>query len=222
MPLTPAQLATLKADIAANTNTIPAGRPFAGTAINALPNTPDANFEIALWYGLTASPAYLAWRTDVSLTALRAAATLANYTPADAPPNSGSTQQITNDQLLYQNRALLCQLKQANAMFALQGIGTLDATSNNARQIFQDCMRNIPSGASGANQDGGWGPPATPGAVRLACQRSARNVEKLFCTAGSGPGNTGADPRGSNTNPDVMGFEGTITGDDVTSARNLP
>lgn len=67
MPLSNSQLATLKADIAANTNTIPVGRPFAGTQINALPNTPDANFEIALWYNQTASPAYKVYREQVPM-----------------------------------------------------------------------------------------------------------------------------------------------------------
>lgn len=61
-----AQLATLKADIAANNNPIPAGRPFAGTLINALPNTPDANVEIALWYGLFPASDFWGWKTSQS------------------------------------------------------------------------------------------------------------------------------------------------------------
>lgn len=44
MALSPAQLTTLKAHLAANTNEV------GGTAINALPNTGDANFDIAQWY----------------------------------------------------------------------------------------------------------------------------------------------------------------------------
>ena len=67
MALSPAQLATLKADIEVNANTIPAGRPFAGTAINTLPNNVDADFEIARWYGLFTA-AFIVWRTNVTIT----------------------------------------------------------------------------------------------------------------------------------------------------------
>lgn len=45
MALTNAQLQALKTHLAANTNTIN------GTAINAMPNNADANFDIAVWYG---------------------------------------------------------------------------------------------------------------------------------------------------------------------------
>lgn len=61
-----AQLLTLKGDIAANVNPIPAGRPFAGTAINALPNSGDANFEIALWYSSQAIPNFWVFRSSVT------------------------------------------------------------------------------------------------------------------------------------------------------------
>lgn len=54
MTLTPAQLATLKADI------------LADAELSALPNNSDGNFEIARRYNLAASPAWVIWRTDVS------------------------------------------------------------------------------------------------------------------------------------------------------------
>ena len=44
MPLTPAQLATFKTHLLANTNQIN------GVAINVMPNNPDRNIEIANWY----------------------------------------------------------------------------------------------------------------------------------------------------------------------------
>jgi hypothetical protein len=50
MPLTPAQLVTFKAHLAANTNTINA------VAISALPNTVDANQLVADWYNGLALP----------------------------------------------------------------------------------------------------------------------------------------------------------------------
>lgn len=71
MPLTSAQLATLKTDVAANTAAIPAGQPwsgaFAGQAINTLPNNGDANVAIAGWYNLAASPSWTIWRTGVGI-----------------------------------------------------------------------------------------------------------------------------------------------------------
>lgn len=72
MSLTPAQLATLKADIAANTNTIPAGQPwsgaFVGVQVKNVPGTGDGNAAIAGWYNLAASPTWTVWRKLVSIT----------------------------------------------------------------------------------------------------------------------------------------------------------
>lgn len=224
MPLTSAQLATLKAAIAANTATINinGGGPV---AINAAPTGSDANAAIAAWYNQAATPAYAAWNTATPIKAIRAATDLSKYTPVDNPPASGSTVQITNDALLYQNRALVCQLKQANAVFLIQGEGNVDATAQQFRQSFNDCMVNIPSGASGANQNAGWGTAGAPGAVRLAMQKNASNAEKLFSVQSAGAGPSGVvttDPRGSTTNPDALVFVGSISAADVDAARNLP
>jgi hypothetical protein len=61
--LTPAQLQTLKAHVAANTASVTwLGSP---TAINAIPNTGDGNFAIAEWYNQQASPNWTNWRTAV-------------------------------------------------------------------------------------------------------------------------------------------------------------
>ena len=71
MPLSPAQSATLKSDVAANTAVIPAGQPwtgsFGGMPINAVPNSGDGNTAIAGWYNLAASPAFTRWRKLVPL-----------------------------------------------------------------------------------------------------------------------------------------------------------
>ncbi len=65
MALTPAQLATLKTDIDANTNTIPAGQPwtgaFAGMQVKNVPNNSDGNAAVAGWYNLATNPAFYAW-----------------------------------------------------------------------------------------------------------------------------------------------------------------
>lgn len=57
------QLPTLKADIAANTNTVLInGVP---TAINAVPNNDNNNATIAIWYNGPPNPDFWVWRTSV-------------------------------------------------------------------------------------------------------------------------------------------------------------
>lgn len=202
----------------ANTNTIVnrlgQSVTIASIATGAAPYNPTDEQAVADWYNL--ATAYLCWATAVQIGVLRAATDLSKYTPADAAPASSGNTQGTNDALLYQNRALQCQLKQANAMFALQGTGAVDASSNNLRQIFSDCMTQIPSGVGGANQNAGWGTAPVAGAVRLAMMRTISNVEKVFVTAASGAGNDGVGGnRGTSTNPDLLGPQGALTQSDV-------
>lgn len=226
MALTAAQLQTLKTNILANTAVIPAGLGgFAGSQVKDVPNTGDGNDVVAKWYNLAASPAYLVWNPATPIKSIRAAADLSKFTPIDAPPASTNTVTGTNDALLYQNRALQCQLKQANAVFILAGEGAVDATPQQFRQTMNDCLVNIPSGASGANNNAGWGTAAAPGAVRTAMQRAATNAEKVFGAqaAGSGAaGNDTATARGSATNPDALVWVGPISAADVGGALNLP
>lgn len=223
MPLSPAQLQTLKTAIAANATTISFGG--SNVAINAIPNNDDGNAAIAAWYNLDASPVYKVWNTSVALASIRGTVNLQNYTPTDSPPASGSTVQITNDMMLYQNRALKAQLQQANALFLVTGQGNVDCSPLQFRQSCNDCMTNIPTGASGAAANAGWGTSAAPGAVRLNMQRNATNGEKLFSvasTAAPNAGNVGGDARGGTTNPDTLVVNGGISAQDVSSARNLP
>jgi len=69
--LTATQLATLKAHVAANTNTIPAGQPWSGSfvdvAVKDVPNNSDGNAAVAGWYGLTAAPAFKVYRQSVPM-----------------------------------------------------------------------------------------------------------------------------------------------------------
>ena len=62
--LSSAQLAALKAHVAANTNTIQLGPDV--VQIKDTPNSPDANNEVAAWYNGNASPDFWAWRTFVA------------------------------------------------------------------------------------------------------------------------------------------------------------
>ncbi len=235
MNLTTAQIATLKADILANNNTIPAGQPWSGTyagvavknVING--NNFDQGIAVAGWYNQNVSPNYFIWKSNADKGLVDSQINKANFTPSDAVPASGSTAQITNDQLVYNNRALLAQLKQTNAQWLTQTNGTvpINAQIASLRQNFKDCLLQIPTGTSGANQDAGWGTASVPGAVRVALMRIVTIFEKLFCTAGSGAGNVGTDARGANTNPDISGVgsdslpvEGQVGMQDVLNAVN--
>lgn len=227
MPLTAAQKLTLRTHIQANTTQLEFGgglaainTVFAGASLNS----GDA-LLIAGWYSQLAAPAYVAWNTTVPIKSIRSLVNLQNFTPADAVPASGATAQVTNDQLVYQNRALVCQLKQANAIFLIQGEGSVDCTPLQLRQSFNDCMTAIPSGANGNNQNAGWGTSGAPGAVRLAMQRQITNLEKVFSvasTAGPNAGNVGTDARGGTTNPDTLVVLGGITGDEISDIHGLP
>lgn len=64
MSLTTAQYTTLKADIAANANTVLInGVP---TAISAVPVSPDNAAAVAVWYGGLVDPEYLVWKGSVT------------------------------------------------------------------------------------------------------------------------------------------------------------
>lgn len=170
--------------------------------------------EAAALLNVAASPNYLAWRTSIDKSELDALIDKSAFTPSDAIPTGPSTD------LTYSNRAFLAQLKQTNAQWLTAGQGTLNASINSLRKNFQDCLRQIPTGSSGANQDAGWGAPASPGAVRLAMMRKVTVGEKLYTVAGSGVGNDGGT-RGTTTNPDNLGPEGNVTSANVSEARNL-
>jgi hypothetical protein len=64
--MTPAQLQTLKSDIAANPN--PTGQPgsiYSTVAVNAVPNNSDGNFAIAFWYSQITAPAVIVYRNNI-------------------------------------------------------------------------------------------------------------------------------------------------------------
>ena len=164
--------------------------------------------------------AYLVWRTDCPKSGVRAALTLANYTPADPVPNNGTTTTVTNNQLFYQNAAMVCQLKQSNVIFLVSGNDSLDFSNSTLRQSMSDCMSAIPAGASQANVNAGWSSGTNPGAVRLVGQRGCTNAEKLFVITASGAGNDGVSGnRGTATNPDNLKYEGLVTSEQVAEAR---
>jgi hypothetical protein len=218
--LTPAQLTTLKADVAANTNTIPAGQPwtgsFAGMQVKNVPNSGDGNAAIAGWYNLAAAPDFTVWR-DLPMDTVLNAYTPANMTPLDTvpavttlPSNPTAAQNATyNNQVaalhIWNARANNCQAKQFNFQNLTIGRNTAPMKRSGYRAGLQDCLTNIPAGAGGALIAANWV------GVRDGAKFLATNAEKLFAT-GTGTAATPAD----------LSFEGPITGADVENARNLP
>lgn len=207
--LTAAQLQTLKASIAANTAVVN------GTPINELPNNSDANLAIANWYNGAASPEFVVWR-DLPVETVLGLVTYANMTPLDAVPtvaalgsNPTAAQQATYDNqtasvATWQARSLACQGKQFNLQNLTLGRTTAPMKRVNYRAALQDCLTNVPAGASGASLAANWV------GVRDAAKFPATNAEKLYA-AGTG----------SSASPADLAFEGSITADDVQEARNL-
>jgi hypothetical protein len=161
-----------------------------GVQIKNMPNNSDANFAIAQWYSSQAAPDYFVWRTSV------ARAEIYNITS-----ESGTSWDWT----FYKNQSVTEQ----NAWVQMFMGDQADFSRVNLRAG----IGKIFTAGSSVNRDH---------ALAIG-RRRANRVEKLFGTAvANPPANTGNDGgvRGTATNPDVMGYEGAITGDDVESARN--
>lgn len=166
MALTPAQLTTLKVDIAANTNQIN------GVPINTMPNSGDANFAIAKWYSTLASPSWTVWKTTVTITEIGRkfnGSELAGLTTANV-------------------QRLTC--------IALYGTSGINPSLADQRAFFDDVF----SGAGGT---------ITRPALLALWKRLALRIEKLFSTG------TGTDLA-----PATMGYEGSVTANDIEMARN--
>jgi len=199
MNLTPAQLSTLKTNIAANAATVP----WNGStlAINQLPNNDDAHDAIAKWYNLDAAGPWVVWR-DLPMATVQSLITWASMTPLDAVPTTPAlTVQV------WQARSQSAQGKQMNLLNMLVERTTAPMKQTAYRAGLQDCLTNLPCGASGALIAANWT------GVRDAAKFNATNAEKLFST-GTGSSGTPADLSAT--------AEGQLTGTEVGNARNLP
>ena len=148
----------------------------------------------------TTDATFYLWRSDASVQQIFESITWANLTPAD----------VADGTQLWMNRALAAQGKQFNIQTMLTGRAVLDARKSTLRAGLQDALTNLPTGVNGASVSAGWV------TVRdTALKRNATLAEKaLSDTSG---GNVG-----TNANPALPVFEGNITLDNVTQARNAP
>jgi hypothetical protein len=195
--LTVAQLQALKADIAANTNTVN------GVAIKDMPLNDDANFAIAAWYSALASPDFFVFRSDVNTSEIFDQVTWANFTPSDAPDNT----------VTWSNRSLACQGKQFNLQILLQGQASFNAGRITQRAGLNDATTNLPSGTGGQSRSGGWS------TILAILRRKALRIEKLFATQTSGVGVLNTDALGATTNPALLAVEGAIDFNTIGQAR---
>lgn len=193
MPLNSTQLQTLKSDIAANSATITFNG--APVAINALPSNADADAAIATYYNQPASPDYWVWRGDVTRVEV--------YTGS---PTEGTSWDWTG----FKNQSVTEQ----NAWFEMFMGGKCNFGNLNNRKGALAIFGT--AGAGGANRTH----------IFNVVRRLATRIEKLFAVVVTSPpantGNNSGDARGATTNPDVLGFSGSVTGNDVSNARNLP
>lgn len=202
MPLSTAQLTALKADLLANTATIPAGQPwtgaFAGVQVKDVPNNGDGNAAVAGWYSLAASPSYFVWRSSVS--------------------RAQVYHSVSLDGTAWDWNAYKTQSQGEQGAWVQMFMGDAAPFSN---LNFRGGVFNVFSGSAPQT--------AQRGHIFAVGRRLANRVEKLFATApvsaggitvGPNNGNATTDALGAATNPAVMGFEGSLTGDDVLNARN--
>jgi hypothetical protein len=203
MPLSPAQLTTLKANILANTATIQAGQAnagaFVGMQIKDIPNDGDGNLCVATWYNLAASPNFWCWQSAVTRTQIY-------HKTSDLP--SVFDWQTYKAQSVTEQGAWTQMFMGDQAPFANIGL------RNGVFSIFSG------SGAQNAQR----------AHIFANARRLAKNIEKIFAVApatesGIAPvannGNTLTDQLGNTTNPAIMQFEGNVSSSDVNSALNL-
>jgi hypothetical protein len=159
--LTPAQLQTLKADIAAD------------PVLSAKPMNSDGSYDIAAAYNASAAPAFTVWRTNVSLKDVGEAMNSSEV----AGLTTGNTSRL-----------------QVMAQFSG---GTFNPSRTDTRAGFDSVF----NGAGGAN---------TRAALLVLWKRAATRAEKLF-----------ASGTGSDATPATLGWEGTLSYQDVDQARAL-
>ena len=189
------QLATMKADIAANTATVPFGGQ--SVQIKDLPNTEDANLEIAKWYSSIGSD-YWVWRDTVSRADIYHKTgtggttwNWATYKGQSVAEQNAWTQMFMGDQ---------APIEMFNFRAGVFAIFAGSTSQNDQRNhIF----------AAGK---------------RLVNRAERLYVAQVAATGGGvvGPnnGNDTATARGLATNPDVLGFKGNLSSTDVQRARD--
>jgi hypothetical protein len=204
MSLTPAQMATLKADIAANTSTVQVGPDV--LQIKDVPNTPDTNGAIADWYNTVASPNYWAWKASVSRADVYHATgpdgtvwDWATYKGQSAPEQNAWTQMFMGDE---------APVSRLNFREGVNKIFSGSAAQTAQRTHILAVSRRLASRVEKL--------------LSVAVAAVGSGASTISPTAANG--NVLADPLGGTTNPAALTFnavvQGALTAQDVTDARS--
>lgn len=181
--LTTAQLTTLKAAIAAETD--------AGfVALRAS----GATGAMADWYNVEATPAHSVWGTSVAVNAINDAIDFAAYTPNGTIDGTAA---VTNRQLAAQTKLMSLQ-------HPMMGRETLNCSKARVRGGLLDAVMNLPTGNNGAIQSAGG---VDGSRVMTALTRPATRGEKLFTLAAVTTGTVSAFRltfEGNFTNEDIV------------------
>lgn len=187
--LTAAQLAALKTDINANTNTVTFIDGANGQVVVQIKNT-NANSgaaadAVAAWYNLPCAVNFFANYSTVPLSDIKGAIIWKNLTPKDAVPTTPDLAvQVWNA------RTIMCSACQFNVQMLLTPssapgqVPTIDATQSRVVTGFTDALSAVPSDTAGAVQDAG-----AINVQKVLC-RLATNLEKLFADVTNGNGST--------------------------------
>lgn len=175
--MTPQQYAALKANILADP-----------TLVQYV--TDGRTNAIVAAYNADSSPTFTVWEDETPKADVFDAIVWASFTPADDADGSQ----------LFENRALVCLLKQNNVL----GLLSMDPVATgkpNVRAGLSDSLLNVPSAAGGNKQSAGWA------AVKTIISRVATRAERLFAT---GTGSVAA--------PGTLVFLGDVTDADIEAA----
>jgi hypothetical protein len=166
----------------------------ADQVLNALPLTNAAADVIAAAYNSSAAPDYYVWKPTTSAEDVFNTIDWSKMTPGGAVGTDAA----------WTNRALACQGKQFNLQTMLTGRLFVSSDKANIRAGIQDALTALPSKSDGTTQGAGWA------AVEAIMKRLATRAEKLFATG-----------NGQAATPSLLSFAGSITQDDVTTAREM-
>lgn len=169
----------------------------ANADMNTILNNSDGSFEIARLYNLPASPTFNVWQTNTQAKDIFDTIDWTKYTPTDSPEATG----------MYTARSMAIQTKQMNLQNMTMGRDTLDISKSNIRAGLRDAVIQIPSGVGGALVSAAG---ASASLLLAACIRPATRLEKLLST---GPATTGT------TTANLLGFEGTVSYQEIEAAR---
>lgn len=190
--LTTAQSLTSGQLLTLRTNIAANTSTIAGVQIKDMPSDEDASQAIAIWYSSPATPDYWVWKTTVNRVDVY---------------NGTSPTGSTWDWTIYKGQSV----PEQNAWTQM----FMGESANFGQVNLRVGIGKIFTGSAGANGQ------------RDHClamgRRLANRIEKLYTIAVVNPpantGNASGDARGATTNPDILVFEGTVSGNVISQAR---